>query len=59
MEVQPPDFPMEVAYTYDGIRHTYEVPPYIPMVVEAGMDGWGSRVKKVWVVFDIVNIVYM
>ena len=59
MAVQPPDFPTTVDYEYGGVRHTYDVPAYVPMVTEAGMDSWDSRVKKVILLcFDIVNIVY-
>jgi hypothetical protein len=47
MAFQPPDFPTTVEYEHGGIRHTYAVPEYVPIVSEAGMDSWGSRVKKV------------
>ncbi|KAK9756402.1 hypothetical protein RND81_01G094600 [Saponaria officinalis] len=44
--IDPPDFPTEVEYEYEGARHTVSLPEVHTMVSDFGMESWSSHVVK-------------
>ncbi|KAK9682255.1 hypothetical protein RND81_10G061000 [Saponaria officinalis] len=47
MVYQPPDFPTEVEYEYEGVRRTEALTEVATIVSDFGMESWSSRAMKV------------